>query len=100
MLVGNKCDEDSSREVDASICENLSKQWQCGYMETSAKNNTNVKELFQVSDIFSFPFSPNPKLSSPARPGPVEKRVASNRERGKSIEFYRQLDRLHTCAVR
>lgn len=49
MLVGNKSDEESCREVDASICESLSKQWQCGYMETSAKNNTNVKELFQVS---------------------------------------------------
>lgn len=48
MLVGNKSDEESCREVDASICENLSKRWQCGYMETSAKNNTNVKELFQV----------------------------------------------------
>jgi len=48
MLVGNKCDEESSREVDASICENLSKQWQCGYMEASAKTNTNVKELFQA----------------------------------------------------
>ncbi|XP_022647891.1 GTP-binding protein Di-Ras2-like [Varroa jacobsoni] len=48
MLVGNKSDEESCREVDASICESLSKQWQCGYMETSAKNNTNVKELFQA----------------------------------------------------
>ncbi|OQR71168.1 GTP-binding protein Di-Ras2-like, partial [Tropilaelaps mercedesae] len=48
MLVGNKSDEESCREVDAGICENLSKRWQCGYMETSAKNNTNVKELFQA----------------------------------------------------
>ncbi|XP_048384332.1 GTP-binding protein Di-Ras2 [Stegostoma tigrinum] len=46
MLVGNKCD-DSLREVQASDGESQAKRWKCGFMETSAKTNHNVKELFQ-----------------------------------------------------
>ncbi|GCB73600.1 hypothetical protein scyTo_0002680 [Scyliorhinus torazame] len=46
MLVGNKCD-DTLREVQASDGESQAKRWKCGFMETSAKTNHNVKELFQ-----------------------------------------------------
>jgi DIRAS family, GTP-binding Ras-like 2 len=48
MLVGNKCDESASlREVTTSEGSALSKTWKCGFMETSAKTDHNVKELFQ-----------------------------------------------------
>jgi len=48
MLVGNKCDETASqREVTTSEGAALSKTWKCGFMETSAKTDHNVKELFQ-----------------------------------------------------
>ena len=48
MIVGNKCDEAAdSREVVFSEGEDLAKRWQCHFMETSAKTNYNVKELFQ-----------------------------------------------------
>ncbi|CAG0879546.1 unnamed protein product [Cyprideis torosa] len=47
MLVGNKCDEVDSREVVFSEGEELAKRWECKFMETSAKTNYNVKELFQ-----------------------------------------------------
>jgi len=48
MLVGNKCDEAAAlREVESSSGQEQAKRWSCGYMETSAKTNHNVKELFQ-----------------------------------------------------
>ncbi|XP_071040066.1 GTP-binding protein Di-Ras2 isoform X2 [Parasteatoda tepidariorum] len=47
MLVGNKCDEAESREVQTTTGQEQAKRWSCGFMETSAKTNCNVKELFQ-----------------------------------------------------
>ncbi|NXA15563.1 DIRA2 protein, partial [Sapayoa aenigma] len=47
MLVGNKNDENQNREVDNSEGEAMAKKWKCAFMETSAKMNHNVKELFQ-----------------------------------------------------
>lgn len=48
MLVGNKCDEpECDRQVAASQGQEQAKRWGCGFMETSAKTNENVKELFQ-----------------------------------------------------
>lgn len=47
MLVGNKNDENQNREVESSEGEAMAKKWKCAFMETSAKTNHNVKELFQ-----------------------------------------------------
>ncbi|XP_038257129.1 GTP-binding protein Di-Ras2 [Dermochelys coriacea] len=47
MLVGNKSDENQNREVENSDGEAMAKKWKCAFMETSAKLNHNVKELFQ-----------------------------------------------------
>ncbi|GFW61269.1 GTP-binding protein Di-Ras2 [Trichonephila clavipes] len=47
MLVGNKCDETEARELQTSVGQEQAKKWNCGFMETSAKTNLNVKELFQ-----------------------------------------------------
>ncbi|XP_071445508.1 GTP-binding protein Di-Ras2 isoform X2 [Hetaerina americana] len=51
MLVGNKCDEGeeggSAREVRPEEGEAEAQRWGCNFMETSAKTNHNVKELFQ-----------------------------------------------------
>ncbi|VDL96820.1 unnamed protein product [Schistocephalus solidus] len=47
MLVGNKMDEEGDREISTAQGEALAKRWQCGFMETSAKANVNVKEVFQ-----------------------------------------------------
>ncbi|XP_016414692.1 GTP-binding protein Di-Ras1-like [Sinocyclocheilus rhinocerous] len=46
MLVGNKNDE-TQREVETKEGEAQANIWKCAFMETSAKTNTNVKELFQ-----------------------------------------------------
>lgn len=48
MLVGNKCDEEAGkREVTTKTGEALQQMWKCKYIETSAKNGTNVTELFE-----------------------------------------------------
>lgn len=47
MLVGNKNDETNGREVESGDGEAVAKRWKCAFMETSAKTNHNVKELFQ-----------------------------------------------------
>ncbi|XP_022256783.1 GTP-binding protein Di-Ras2-like [Limulus polyphemus] len=47
MLVGNKCDEIESREVDSQYGQDQANRWGCGFLETSAKTNYKVKELFQ-----------------------------------------------------
>ena len=47
VRVGNKCDESPNREVESSEAEALARKWKCAFMETSAKLNHNVKELFQ-----------------------------------------------------
>ncbi|XP_026473965.1 GTP-binding protein Di-Ras2 [Ctenocephalides felis] len=48
MLVGNKCDESAElREVSSSEGAAEAKSWGVSFMETSAKTNHNVKQLFQ-----------------------------------------------------
>lgn len=49
MLVGNKCDESTTlREVAELDGKAEATAWSVSFMETSAKNNINVTELFQV----------------------------------------------------
>ncbi|XP_063991607.1 GTP-binding protein Di-Ras2 [Diachasmimorpha longicaudata] len=47
MLVGNKCDEETLREVLTSEGKTEADRWGCGFLETSAKTNHNVNELFR-----------------------------------------------------
>lgn len=47
MLVGNKLDEEGSREVTTAFGLAAAKMWKVAFMETSAKTNHNVKEMFQ-----------------------------------------------------
>ncbi|EFA10311.1 GTP-binding protein Di-Ras2 [Tribolium castaneum] len=48
MLVGNKCDESAElREVSTSEGQAQAQEWGVSFMETSAKTNHNVKQLFQ-----------------------------------------------------
>uniref|UniRef100_A0A1I8B284 GTP-binding protein Di-Ras2 n=1 Tax=Meloidogyne hapla TaxID=6305 RepID=A0A1I8B284_MELHA len=47
VLVGNKIDETTKREVSFETGEALSQRWGCGFVETSAKLGQNITELFQ-----------------------------------------------------
>jgi len=46
LLVGNKSDLDSRREVQVELAESRAQEWTATYMETSAKTRQNVDEAF------------------------------------------------------
>ncbi|KAI0014219.1 ras-domain-containing protein [Xylariaceae sp. FL0662B] len=46
VVVGNKCDLEGEREVPRQDGEALAKQFQCPFVETSAKSRTNVDKAF------------------------------------------------------
>jgi len=46
VLVGNKCDLDSERQVTTDEGRNKSGGWGCPFFESSAKNRINVEEAF------------------------------------------------------
>jgi len=46
VLVGNKCDLESERQVTTVEGQNLAKQFNCPFMESSAKTRVNVEEVF------------------------------------------------------
>jgi len=49
MLVGNKCDESTElREVSQIEGQAQATTWSISFMETSAKTNHNVTELFRA----------------------------------------------------
>jgi GTPase SAR1 family protein len=46
LLVGNKCDQVQQRVITTKQGQWLAKKLGCPYMETSAKENLNVQEIF------------------------------------------------------
>lgn len=46
ILVGNKCDLEDERVVSKDQGQHLAKQFNCAFMEASAKNKVNVAEIF------------------------------------------------------
>jgi GTPase SAR1 family protein len=46
ILVGNKCDLEDERVVSTNQGYNLGKEFNCEYIETSAKLKINVNEIF------------------------------------------------------
>jgi Ras-related protein Rap-1A len=46
ILVGNKCDLEDERVVGKDQGHNLAKNWNCTFLETSAKSKINVTEIF------------------------------------------------------
>lgn len=46
VLIGSKCDLESSRVVEASEGKELAQKWGCPFFETSAKTEANVQEVF------------------------------------------------------
>jgi Ras homolog enriched in brain len=50
MVVGNKSDVDpqKSRKVSAEEGQKLGQELKCGWVETSARNNSNVAKAFEM----------------------------------------------------
>ena len=47
VLVGNKCDLEMDKELDQNIIKEFAEENKIQYIETSAKNNKNINELFE-----------------------------------------------------
>ena len=48
LLVGNKCDLEDERVVGKDQGQNLARQFQCAFLETSAKMKVNVLEVRSI----------------------------------------------------
>ncbi|CAG0906661.1 unnamed protein product, partial [Cyprideis torosa] len=48
LLVGSKCDLESKKVIDASMARELANELDIPFLETSAKNSTNVEMAFQT----------------------------------------------------
>eukprot|EP01135_Chromosphaera_perkinsii_P003559 Nk52_evm17s248 gene=Nk52_evmTU17s248 len=48
ILVGNKCDLKEGREVTRAEAEEKAASWKAKYIETSAKENINVTQMFET----------------------------------------------------
>eukprot|EP01120_Amphizonella_sp_Union-15-10_P001107 TRINITY_DN11167_c0_g1_i1.p1 TRINITY_DN11167_c0_g1~~TRINITY_DN11167_c0_g1_i1.p1 ORF type:complete len:119 (+),score=21.34 TRINITY_DN11167_c0_g1_i1:124-480(+) len=46
VLVGNKCDLIKKREVETREGKDLAKSYQCPFLESSAKTDENIQEIF------------------------------------------------------
>jgi Ras-related protein Ral-A len=46
ILVGNKADLASQRQVETRVAELKAKEWKCPYIETSAKTRSNVEDVY------------------------------------------------------
>lgn len=47
ILVGNKCDLEEQRVITTDQGEDLARQWNCAFLEVSAKTRHNVDTIFQ-----------------------------------------------------
>ena len=62
ILVGNKCDLEDERIVTKTEPQEIAKKWGCPFIETSAKKNINVKEMFEnLAKLVLHKFESNPK---------------------------------------
>lgn len=48
ILVGNKCDLVDERKVSTDAGKKLAAQYNMPFLEVSAKNGTNIDEIFQI----------------------------------------------------
>jgi len=69
VLVGNKKDLDTKREVATNKGKEVSKEWGCEFLESSAKTDTNIREIFyslidQIWEKTGGP--PKPKKKKPS----------------------------------
>ncbi|KAJ5069996.1 ras gtpase [Anaeramoeba ignava] len=55
VLIGNKNDLFTKREVKTKEGKELAKQLNCKFIETSAKNGENINQLFYESSILAIP---------------------------------------------
>ena len=72
ILVGNKCDLESSREVQEAEAKELAQSWNCEYVETSALKEINCKTPF---------ISLSSKLVKEKKKGKVNEEMPTKKEK-------------------
>jgi len=70
VFVGNKCDLDSKRTVDQATAKLFAEKHSLKYVETSAKEGTNVNEAFMLLAEKIVDAKYNKDASAPQKPGP------------------------------
>ena len=48
VIVGNKVDLHAQRQISTADGAKLAKEWQCGFVEVSAKLNQNIPKIFDL----------------------------------------------------
>eukprot|EP00026_Physarum_polycephalum_P011669 Phypoly_transcript_11909.p1 GENE.Phypoly_transcript_11909~~Phypoly_transcript_11909.p1 ORF type:complete len:125 (+),score=23.05 Phypoly_transcript_11909:622-996(+) len=75
MLVGNKCDLESERQVSTEEGKRMAAQWNVGFIESSAKANKNVNQLFyELVRMIDKHREKNPSNSSSSFEAPKERK--------------------------
>jgi Ras-related protein Rab-8A len=74
ILVGNKIDRKESRVVSFEMASNLAKLHKINYIESSAKMNINISEIFEkICEMYINGITPQRKHSMhPIKPKPIE----------------------------
>ncbi|XP_045214308.1 GTP-binding protein Rhes-like isoform X2 [Mercenaria mercenaria] len=87
ILVGNKCDREKDRVIDPSEPQALiAGQQQADFIETSAKKNINIEEIFvRLFKLAKLPTEMSPALHRKVTPSYVSNSVANPSRKGVSI---------------
>lgn len=77
-IVGNKADLEDRREVDRVTAESYARDLNALYVETSAKADTNIQDLFALlSERLPQPPAPEANIIRPTQTMPAEKKSSS-----------------------
>ncbi|ELU13331.1 hypothetical protein CAPTEDRAFT_186003 [Capitella teleta] len=84
ILVGNKKDLEDGREISSDEAHDLTTEFDCGYIETSAKDNNNIEHVF--SEILARSFASCTKDLDLSRRSPKTKALLSKYRRGPKVQ--------------
>jgi len=85
VLIGNKCDLESKRSVDQSIAKAFAEKHNLRFMETSAKDGTNVNDAFMLlaEKVVDVKFNKESTSGAPKQGGPQLSKPAQTTEKKK-----------------
>ena len=86
MLVGNKCDKTTEREVSREEGIQMARNFGCDFLETSARTPTNVERLFTTL-VRLLRQSKEAEKAPPSAPRPLEKNDKIKKPGTKCIIF-------------
>ena len=94
VIVGNKKDLDLDREVDYQDVEDtiVSHNWHCAFLEASAKENSNILDIFQK--LLELAKIPAARQLSPVLKRRMSERVTSKRRKtGDSLHTFKESEK-------